>query len=198
MPIKEATLSNLGPLEIPPGYPGRSASPGDQTAAVESIKIRPEASVRSVVEIVDGSQWNQLVVARSDYDLAQGWEWGEIQRDAGWTPYRYAVLAGEECIAAVCVAHRRLPGLPYSVLYACRGPLLDWRDERPWRGLLRPIQQLAHRHQAIFLRVSPSAAHDDVAARDALARHGFRPLPEDWTTWNAPRTVLTLSLEGDE
>ena len=44
----------------------------------------------------------------------------------------------------------------------------------------------------------PEHPHDDVAVPDALARHGFRPLQEDWTTWNAPRVVLTLSLEGDE
>lgn len=198
MPIKEATLPPLGPLEIPLRYPERLAGPVDRACPAESIRTRPEAPARRVVEVVDRNQWNRLLVARRDYDLAQGWEWGEIQRDSGWTPHRYAVLAGEECIAAISVGRRRLPGLPYSILYACHGPLLDWRDERPWRGLLSPIQQIVHRHNAIFMRVSPNASHDDVAASDALARHGFRPLAEDWTTWNAPRAVLTLSLEGDE
>jgi len=142
--------------------------------------------------------WNGLVVGRPNYDLAQGWEWGEVLRNEGWTPHRYAMLAGAECVAAVSVVRRRLPGLPYSVLYASRGPLLDWNDERAWRGLLPAIRQLADRHQAIFLRLSPGVSHDDVGVRDALARHGFRPLQEEWTTWNAPRVVLTLSLEGDE
>jgi hypothetical protein len=151
-----------------------------------------------VVEIDDRDRWNALVVGCPAYDLPQGWEWGEIQRDAGWRAHRYAVFAGSTCIGAVSVARRRLPGLPYSILYASRGPLLDWSDERAWRAVLAAIRRLAERARAVFLRVSPAAAHDDPEAGAALVRHGFRPLADDCTTWNAPRVVLTLSLDGDE
>jgi len=151
-----------------------------------------------VVEIVERDQWNALVQSRPGYDLGQGWEWGEVQRDAGFTPHRYAVLAGTECIAAVSVTCRQLPGLPYSVLYASRGPLLEWHDERAWRGFELVIQQLADLYRPIFFRVSPAVPHDDAAVAGALGRHGFRPIPDDWTTWNAARVVLTLGLDGDE
>jgi lipid II:glycine glycyltransferase (peptidoglycan interpeptide bridge formation enzyme) len=150
------------------------------------------------VEAVDRDHWNGLLIGRGDYDLPQGWEWGEVQRDAGWTTHRYAVLAGATCIGAISVARRQVPGVPYSILYASRGPLLDWTDERAWAGILEAVGQLASRHGAIFLRVSPGAANDDAVVRGALARHGFQPLADDWTTWNAPRVVLTLGLEGDE
>lgn len=182
------------PLLFPVGLATRNGH-----ASVAGLpNVEPHIRNTRVVEIVDRDQWNELVVGRSGHDLGQGWEWGDVQRDAGWTPHRYAMLAGTECVAAVSVACRRLPGLPYSVLYASRGPLLDWADERAWRGLLPVVRQLADRHRAIFLRVSPRAPHDDAGVRHALARHGFRPLREDWTTWNAPRVVVTLSLEGDE
>jgi lipid II:glycine glycyltransferase (peptidoglycan interpeptide bridge formation enzyme) len=161
-------------------------------------RAQPATRPPRVVEIADRDRWNALVLERPGHDLAQGWEWGEVQRDAGWTPHRYAMLAGADCVAAVSVLRRRLPGLPYSVLYASRGPLLDWNDERAWHGILAAIRELAERHQSIFLRVSPGVAHDDVGVRQALARHGFRPLEDDWTTWNAARVVLTLSLEGGE
>jgi peptidoglycan pentaglycine glycine transferase (the first glycine) len=121
-----------------------------------------------------------------------------VQRGAGFTPHRYAVLDGSACLAAVSVACRPLPGLPYSILYAARGPLLDWKDARAWHGLLHAVRRLAERHRAIFFRVSPAVAHDDPHARTALTRHGFRPIADDWTTWNAPRIVLTLGLDGSE
>jgi GNAT acetyltransferase-like protein/peptidoglycan biosynthesis/recognition FemAB-like protein len=150
-----------------------------------------------VVEILDADRWNGLILERPDGELAQGWEWGEVQHEAGFTPHRYAVLAGSSCIAAVSLTCRQLPGLPYSILYASRGPLLDWQDERAWSGILPVIRRVAERHRAIFLRVSPAVPHDDLSVRVALARHGFRPIPDDWTTWNAPRLVLTQSLQGD-
>jgi hypothetical protein len=186
------------PLRTPdlPRLPAPVPTAGARTAVAgwPAVQTAPPR----LVEIVDRDQWNELVVGRPGHDLAQGWEWGEIQRAAGWKPHRYAMLLGTECVAAVSVACWRLPGLPYSILYASRGPLLDWDDERAWEGMLSAIGRLADRHQAIFLRVSPSVPHDDAGVRDALARHGFRPLEEDWTTWNAGRVVATLALDGDE
>jgi peptidoglycan pentaglycine glycine transferase (the first glycine) len=196
MPIKEATLPTLHPSGVPLLRPSRPA--GGQTTAAQSLEVHRETHAHRVVEIVDRSQWNGLVFGRPNYELPQGWEWGDVLRNEGWTSHRYAMLAGTECVAAVSVLRRWLPGLPYSILYASRGPLLDWNDERAWRGVLPAIRQLADRHQAIFLRLSPGVPHDDVGVRDVLGRHGFRPLREDWTTWNSPRVVLTLSLDGDE
>src|SRR5262249_56738534 len=120
------------------------------------------------------------------------------QREAGFTPHRYAVVDGPACIAAVSLTSRKVPGLPGSLLYASRGPLLDWKDARPWPGVLAAIRRIAERERAIFCRVRPAVAHDDAEACASLARHGFRPIGDDWTTWNAARIVLTLSLDGDE
>lgn len=167
-------------------------------ALAEIPAVRARNQAHRVVEIVDRDQWNELILRRGDYDLGQGWEWGEVQREAGWTPYRYAVLAGSSCIAAVSLACCRLPGLGHSILYASRGPLVDWHDERAWYGILPAIRQLAERQRAIFFRVSPAVSHDDVGVRAALARHQFHPIEDDWTTWNAARVVLTLPLDADE
>jgi lipid II:glycine glycyltransferase (peptidoglycan interpeptide bridge formation enzyme) len=196
--MKDATVPTLRPSELPSLPPAGRAAENGHTGHAELSRVEPKIRGARLVEIVDRDQWNGLIFGRPGYDLGQGWEWGEVQRAAGWSPHRYAVLVGSACIAAVSVACRQLPGLPYSILYASRGPLLDWQDERAWHGILPAIQQLADRYRAIFLRVSPAIEHDDVAVSAALARCGFRPVEEDWTTWNAARVVLTLSLDGDE
>jgi hypothetical protein len=191
--MKDPIVSTLHALDSPPQVPVPHVTTNGQNGAGE-----PQRRSLRVVEIVDRDQWNAIVTGRPTYDLPQGWEWGEVQRDAGFTPHRYAVLAGSACVAAMSVTCRRLPGLPYWVLYASRGPLLDWHDERAWRGLRLMIRDLSDRYRPVFLRVSPAVAHDDTVAAAALARQGFRPVPDDWTTWNAARVVLTLNLDGDE
>jgi lipid II:glycine glycyltransferase (peptidoglycan interpeptide bridge formation enzyme) len=168
------------------------------TAHRDHARAADAAAETRVVEIADAEEWNRLLLDRADYELAQGWEWGEVQRASGVTPYRYAVLDGSACVAAFSVTCRRLPGLPWSVMDASRGPLLDWKDARAWSSLMPAIRRIARRHRAIFLRVSP-AVHDGAAdAPSVLARHGFRPIEDDWTTWNAARIVLTLDLRGSD
>jgi peptidoglycan pentaglycine glycine transferase (the first glycine) len=198
--MNDPPVPALHPPDVPfiqaNGRNGHSTRNGQVLGADAPESDRQRAP--SVVEIVDSDHWNGLLFGRGDYELAQGWEWGEVQREAGFTPHRYAVLDGFACIAAVSVACRQLPGLPYSILYASRGPLLDWKNARAWHGVLAAIRRLGERHRAIFFRVSPAVAHDDVDVRPALARHGFRPIADDWTTWNAPRIVLTLRLDGSE
>ena len=162
------------------------------------IAVGRQAIDTHVVEIIDREQWNRLVLRRPHYELEQGWEWGEVQRGSGWTPHRYAAFAGEACVGIASVVSGRIPGLPYSVLDACRGPLLDWDDDGVWRGFLPAIRQLADRERAILLRISPSIPHDTIAFRDALARHGFQALGDEWTTWSPARVVVTLRLDADE
>ena len=171
----------------PPPYP-----------APELVAPAPVPRVPHVVEITDREHWNGLVLGRPHYELEQGWEWGEVQRDSGWIPHRYAAFAGSACVGLASVASRRIPGLPYSVLDTCRGPLVDWDDDGAWRGVLGAIRHLADRERAIVLRVSPGIPHDNVAFRDALARHGCRPLADEWTTWSPARAVVTLRLDADE
>ena len=85
---------------------------------------------------------------------------GEVQRGSGWTPHRYAAFAGEACVGLASVVTGRIPGLPCSVLDACRGPLLDWDDDGVWRGFLPAIRRLAERERAILLRISPSISRN--------------------------------------
>jgi peptidoglycan pentaglycine glycine transferase (the first glycine) len=201
--MNEPLVSALRPADVPLVHPiGRPIQNGHAVrnghAGVAEIPKVERTSGTRVVEVVEANRWNELLLGRGDYELAQGWEWGEVQREAGFTPHRYAVLDGSACIAAVSVMCRQLPGLPYSVLYASRGPLLDWKDTHAWHGILHAVRRLAKRHRAIFFRVSPAVAHDDADLLSALARHRFRPIADDWTTWNAARVVLLSSLDGDE
>jgi lipid II:glycine glycyltransferase (peptidoglycan interpeptide bridge formation enzyme) len=88
--------------------------------------------------------------------------------------------------------------LPWSVLYAPRGPLMRAEAGSARPALVPAIEDIAMATRAIFLRVSPGAApsRDDLHAE--LLHEGFVRLREDWTIWNAPRIVMTLNIEGSD
>jgi lipid II:glycine glycyltransferase (peptidoglycan interpeptide bridge formation enzyme) len=72
----------------------------------------------------------------------------------------YAVWRnGARIDAAALLLERivRLPlvGLRLRVLYAPRGPLLDWRDAPLRRTVLADLADLARRRAAIFVKIDP-------------------------------------------
>jgi lipid II:glycine glycyltransferase (peptidoglycan interpeptide bridge formation enzyme) len=147
-------------------------------------------------EIQDPAAWNATVLGLPAADLEQGWEWGDILSRTGWQIHRHAVTANGACVGAVAIASRRLGGLG-ATLYASRGPVIRVKDDDAWRGLMLAIDTVAKKTGAIFLRVSPGI-RQDFALHERLLGHGFRHLPDDWTTWNAPRIVMHLDLDSDE
>jgi lipid II:glycine glycyltransferase (peptidoglycan interpeptide bridge formation enzyme) len=158
---------------------------------------RAEQPVRAV-EIQDRDQWDALVAGQSNHQIEQSWGWGEVQRDAGWIPHRYAAFRGQMCVGTLSFSRRQLGGGPYSVLYASRGPLVAWTDSATCRTLFAVARAVAGDCRAIFFRVSPAVPVGDTSAADVLAQEGFRALPDDWTTWNVPRVTLSMALNAAE
>ena len=152
----------------------------------------------NTIEIAEAERWNSLVLTLPNCDLRQGFEWGEIRRDSGWTPYRFAVLRGDQCIAAVQLLAKKVRRMREVVLYAPRGPLLDWRDGGAWGGLLEVINRVAAQTDAVLMRVSPGVEAADGGVRATLLRHGFIQLADDRTRWNMPRIIQTLDLRPTE
>ncbi len=152
----------------------------------------------NTMEIAEGERWNSLVLTLPNCDLRQGFEWGEFQRDSGWIPYRFAVLRGDRCIAAVQLLAKKVRRLGEFVLYAPRGPLLHWDDGKAWHSMLEAVNRVAAQTGAVFLRASPGVEAADSEAREALLRHGFIHLAEDRTGWNMPRIIQTLDLRPTE
>ncbi len=165
-------------------------------ARIVAAPARPVLRVRAVQEHDD---WNRSLVALGVSDIEQGWEWGEVMREDGWRPYRYSVDGPHGAAAMASVLVRRLPfPIPGTILYAPRAPVLDASVPEALPLLLDAVRRLADRTGGIALRVSPGARREDSRVHEQLVGHGFRSLPDDWTTWNTPRIVVRLSLAGTE
>ena len=115
------------------------------------------------------------------------WEWAGI-----------AVRNGEGAIVgALSVLIRRVPGLPFSLLYGGRGPVCDRTDREVLAELAAGARTLAKKHGGYLLKIDPdvlSSSEEEIAALNAA---GFR-LRDSGKNFEGiqPRYVFRLHLNG--
>ena len=119
--------------------------------------------------------WNSLVSKFPNPHFLQTFEWGQVKARYGWKP-SYAIwltdgrflisdstdnwsLITDHCAAACLILKRTIPirGLAarLSVLYAPKGPLLDWTNASLRKRVLDDLQSLAKKQGVIFLKMDP-------------------------------------------
>jgi len=163
-----------------------------------TITVGQRSDPVRIESIAKRHAWNDLITGLPECALEQGFEWGEILKESGYEPYRFAVFDGDNCLAAISMLRWHPPMLQSSILYAPRGPLIASDSGPARRALGRTIEEIAAATREVFLRASPGAAACRAGVHAALVEAGFVRLPEEWTVWNAPRIVMTLKLEGSE
>ncbi len=109
------------------------------------------------------------MIAKSDYTQAlrqmpnahplQSWTWGEFKSRWGWQMLPQAVFSLDKRDRAprilLMALKRRVPRLPFSVLYVPKGPVLDYENADLRRYALYQLEQLARREKAIFIKIDP-------------------------------------------
>lgn len=110
----------------------------------------------SIDNIHDRAAWNTALRALPNAHILQSWEWGEFKRETtGWQPHRLLFRHGGTPVAAVYVGLRRIG--PICVMYAPKGPALDFADTPLLDFVLDTLQGLARKHFAIWLKIDPDA-----------------------------------------
>ncbi len=143
-------------------------------------------------------EWNALVAACPHGDLLQCWEWGELKARTGWTPLPVAVERQGRLAAACLLLRRPVPG-GLSLLYAPRGPLVDFSQPDLWADLAAEIRAVGRRERAMVVKFDPALPAEDAQVATALRAAGFRSS----TTAEAiggtqPRQVMKLDLTPSE
>ncbi|HSL46472.1 MAG TPA: peptidoglycan bridge formation glycyltransferase FemA/FemB family protein [Anaerolineales bacterium] len=151
--------------------------------------------------------WNSLISTLPNPHFLQTYEWGQVKAKYGWSPiylvwsgrsyrsYRSDLsgfLDGSDIQAACLILKRTIPlggmSARLSVLYAPKGPLLDWTNESLGDRVLSDLQSFARKEGAIFLKIDPDvvlgtgvpASEDEVVdtsgqtVRSKLERRGWK------------------------
>jgi lipid II:glycine glycyltransferase (peptidoglycan interpeptide bridge formation enzyme) len=108
----------------------------------------------NVTLIADRDQWNDALRTLPYAHVLQTWEWGEFKRaTTGWEPIRLAFARDGQTMAMASVGVRRVG--PLKVMYAPKGPVLDYANTELVDDVLRHLQRLARHHRAIWLKIDP-------------------------------------------
>jgi lipid II:glycine glycyltransferase (peptidoglycan interpeptide bridge formation enzyme) len=176
------------------------------------------------------NSWNALIAQLPNPHFLQTYEWGQVKARYGWEPlylvwYEDGKWALERDISKLAAAHapvqaaalilkksiiRRGLAARLCVLYAPKGPLLDWGDEALRERVLDDLQRFTRQQGAIFLKLDPDvvlgtglpgtetaiAEPGGEAVRADLTRRGWR-FSEDQIQFKNT-VLLDVSLSEEE
>ena len=159
-----------------------------------------------IAEICSAQDWDRMLLSLPNPQVLQSWEWGEFKARNGWHAIRLLWQENGQTLAAASVLQRKMPRLPLSLLYAPKGPLLDWTNTHLVEQVLADLEALARHRRAICIKIDPDVYYPDrapvfsprpayaPATANLLGQRGWRYSDEQIQFCN---TVL-LDLESSE
>jgi lipid II:glycine glycyltransferase (peptidoglycan interpeptide bridge formation enzyme) len=114
-----------------------------------------------IIEIGDTHEWDSKLLSLPNPQVLQSWTWGEFKSRHGWSATRLLWQEGGEPVAAASLLARKAPRMPFPLLYAPKGPLLDWTDANLVARVLADLEDLARKRRAICLKIDPDLYYPD-------------------------------------
>ncbi len=118
-------------------------------------------------------RYNEFVWNSEKNHFLQSFEWGDLKAETEWTPIRIAAEQDGKMVGAIQLLKRSLPLKGKSILYAPRGPILDYRDKEVFGALFHFTKKVAKKNGAIFLKIDPDIPDDDIDVKKMLSNFGF-------------------------
>jgi len=127
----------------------------------------------------------------------QSSEWAGVKKNAWkWE----GILSKDEngnIRGALGILIRRIPILPFTLMYAGRGPVCNLTDEAAIDDLIAGVRILAKKHRAFELRMDPDVPATDTAFKEMMIRKGFTASVAGKNFDGIqPRFVFRLNIEG--
>ena len=123
---------------------------------------------------MESNIWNSIISKLPNPHFLQTYEWGQVKAKYGWSPLfavwdsdgRWIVEGDTNLlstfqtpVATALILKRQIISNAFaarlSILYAPKGPVLDWTNESLRNRVLNDLQSLAKKQGAIFLKMDP-------------------------------------------
>ncbi|WP_134772366.1 lipid II:glycine glycyltransferase FemX [Ornithinimicrobium flavum] len=129
--------------------------------------------------------------------LSQDPRWGIVKDD--WGQEAVYVERDGQIVAAMSLLVRRLPG-GFSVLYAPRGPLVDWDDHDLVLEILEQAAPLVRKHRAVMTKFDPEVTWSTELDAWLRAQPGWvvKNVGADKDDLVQPRYCMIVSLRDEE
>ncbi|MEM7126572.1 MAG: peptidoglycan bridge formation glycyltransferase FemA/FemB family protein [Chloroflexota bacterium] len=120
--------------------------------------------------ITEATEWRTTLAALPEPHVLQSWEWGEAKAQTEWRAVRYALREQNgSLVAAFQLLLRRGPaGLPFSIGYIPKGPVVDWTQSSHVKATLDLIAKVGRQERSLFVKIDPNVREDQPEGQQLL------------------------------
>ena len=130
-------------------------------------------------------------------NILQIYDWSKVK--SFWV-FRGVVVrekAGAPIKGAMSVLIRKMPGTPYTLMYAGRGPVCDLDDKETMAEILEGAKELAKKFKSYVLKLDPAITSDQTEYMQMMKELGFILAPKAPNFENIqPQYVMRLHIGG--
>jgi len=122
--------------------------------------------------------------------------WAKVKPD--WVSETIASFGADGSVrgAMLCLM-RKIPMMPYTLMYAPRGPICDYDDEETLRDLTEKVKEVAKRHRTYLLKLDPAVLSEDTAFARRMESLGYSlKSHKGFAVGLQPQHVMRLDIEG--
>lgn len=144
------------------------------------------------------TEYERFVQSSPKGHFTQSTYWAKQKPEWDWEAIVCRNQEGQ-ILGTVAILIRKLPGMPWKLAYACRGPVCDPEDTETLAELMTAARQLAYERNAAVLKLDPDISIADEAFAQRLHNLGFRDCPGG-TDFDQiqPKFVFRLDLRGKD
>lgn len=152
--------------------------------------------ITEVVTKNNAAELDKYVVSSPKAHFMQMSSWADVKNNWKW---RGVVCKDSEGAIAgtIAVLIRKVPALPYSLLYCPRGPVCDLHNKEVFTELMTAVKKLGRDFRCCDIKLDPDVTVDDDEFRAIAISQGFKLMGNTLSFETAqPRFVFRLNVEG--
>lgn len=152
-----------------------------------------------MIEILSEStpEYEAFLASHPRGTLFQSGLWHGVKKNWRW---RAVIFRRDGKIAAgLSILLRQVPGTPWKLAYAPRGPVCDLQDMEALVALTEGARQLGKSEQVCLMKLDPDAPLEDENFQTAMTALGWQLLPESWSFDRIqPQHLARIDLRGKD
>ena len=119
------------------------------------------------------SEFENFVTANPKGHFMQSSLWAKVKPNWKWEALLCRGNDGS-VKGAVAVLIRKLPGLPFSLMYGGRAPVCDPHDKETLAELFDGLKKIAKEHKCYVIKLDPDIVSSDTEFSDIMKSLGFK------------------------
>lgn len=126
-----------------------------------TASLRDQTSDLQLLSEDNPQRWNETISQLPYNHVLQSYQWGQFKSRHGWSA-RHLVFRDNATIrGAALVLQRKLPQLPWGIMYVSKGPMLDYSDAELVNKVLFYLEKLARQQKVLLIKIDPDVSFED-------------------------------------